>query len=259
MKLIPAFIRRRIVIEPKSIRWSGAVELSRAPWELSLELVNFGADSEYRRPWMLKIGLLPLSLFVGLPLPRRAIARARDGSERYGELDAWGVSFGLNRHDLMLHTRWGRRLGLWEYPLVNWRHIRTEVRRPDGSWVEAVESWEEERPGNKALAAWNGKPFKKPDGRERVSYPYRYELRSGDVQNVTAEVCAKRYVRRRKWFMWTRFAEWADYQLDITFSDEVGERSGSWKGGCIGCVWPLLPNETMESALSRMEAERKFA
>jgi hypothetical protein len=44
----------------------------------------------------------------------------------------------------------------------------------------------------------------------------------------------------------------------VVFSAEVGERSGSWKGGCIGCGYDLLPDELPEECLRRMERDRKF-
>lgn len=46
--------------------------------------------------------------------------------------------------------------------------------------------------------------------------------------------------------------------IDVEFNAEVGERTGSWKGGCIGCGYQMNPNETPLQALRRMEAERKF-
>jgi hypothetical protein len=46
--------------------------------------------------------------------------------------------------------------------------------------------------------------------------------------------------------------------IDIEFNDEVGERSGSWKGGTIGCSYAMLPTDTIESCLRRMEKEREM-
>jgi hypothetical protein len=46
--------------------------------------------------------------------------------------------------------------------------------------------------------------------------------------------------------------------IDIRFDQEVGERTGSWKGGCTGCGWDMLQCETPLEALRRMERERKF-
>jgi len=44
----------------------------------------------------------------------------------------------------------------------------------------------------------------------------------------------------------------------LGFDREIGERSGSWKGGCIGCGWDMKPGETAEQTLRRMESERTF-
>lgn len=89
---------------------------------------------------------------------------------------------------------------------------------------------------------------------EPESHRYAYTLRSGEVQKRTATI--KVETRR-----WTRY--WLPYQrlsryINIEFSDEVGERTGSWKGGCIGCSYEMLPNETPLQTLRRMEIERKF-
>jgi len=85
-------------------------------------------------------------------------------------------------------------------------------------------------------------------------HPYTYTLRSGEVQHRTAVIKAE----TREW---TRY--WLPFRLvkktiDITFSDEVGERSGSWKGGVIGCGYEMKPNETPLQTLRRMEIERTF-
>lgn len=43
--------------------------------------------------------------------------------------------------------------------------------------------------------------------------------------------------------------------IDIEFDDEVGERSGSWKGGILGMSHELLPNETIANSLKRLETK----
>lgn len=45
---------------------------------------------------------------------------------------------------------------------------------------------------------------------------------------------------------------------EVEFSDEVGERTGSWKGGTIGCSFDIQKGETAEQALKRMEKTREF-
>lgn len=57
---------------------------------------------------------------------------------------------------------------------------------------------------------------------------------------------------------WFPFIRTVNKSIEIQFNDEVGEDTGSWKGGCIGCGYNMLPNETPEMTLRRMEKERIF-
>jgi len=64
--------------------------------------------------------------------------------------------------------------------------------------------------------------------------------------------------RRPKWLTWIKLFSKVSRSIEIDFSSEVGEESGSWKGGCIGCSWQLKPNQTPLEALKEMESTRKF-
>ena len=90
------------------------------------------------------------------------------------------------------------------------------------------------------------------------THPYTYVLRSGEVQKRTATISKRRHILGRRVLRSLGWPVHISESIDIEFSDEVGERSGSWKGGCIGCSYELRPGETMEQSLRRMEAERKF-
>ena len=46
--------------------------------------------------------------------------------------------------------------------------------------------------------------------------------------------------------------------IKVEFDGEVGKDKGSGKGGCIGCSYNILPNETPEDCIRRMEKERNF-
>jgi hypothetical protein len=86
-------------------------------------------------------------------------------------------------------------------------------------------------------------------------YPYTYTLKNGTVQSRTATCTIERRRWHRKWFpLLTREST----VIDVEFSDEVGERSGSWKGGTIGCSYEIQADETVYDCLKRMEKERKF-
>jgi len=86
-------------------------------------------------------------------------------------------------------------------------------------------------------------------------HPYTYRLKSGVVQARTATCTLEKRKWHRKWFP---FLTRTSQVIDVEFSDEVGERSGTWKGGTIGCSYEMLPSETIESCLRRMEKERQF-
>lgn len=89
---------------------------------------------------------------------------------------------------------------------------------------------------------------------EPESHSYRYTLRNGTVQERTATIRVEDGRWTRNWLPRAKESRW----IDVQFSDEVGERTGSWKGGTIGCSYTMLPGETPLDTLRRMERERKF-
>ena len=119
--------------------------------------------------------------------------------------------------------------------------MRCEVMYPDGSLRD---------PGEK--------PWETNDGRLIEVHPYRYRLKSGEIQERKATV----YIEEREWrwrcFQWLPYPRMISRCISIEFDGEVGEGTGSWKGGAIGCGYEMLPNETIIGTLKRMESERKF-
>ncbi len=225
-----------ILREDHGIRCPGRFELSWRRWSLAAELIFSGTDDGDQWPWMIHLHILFLNIFVHFPLQRLPRSKREPWMR---EWQTWGFSF----CDDALHFRWNEASKVWWIPWLNKIHQRHEVRRADGSWVPFVGSWER---------------GKEPDGRQEFVLPYRYTLRNGTIQDRTATVCVERRAWRPKWFTWTKLFERERQSIDVLFSDEVGERSGSWKGGCVGCGWEMLPGETAEQTLRRMEAERKF-
>ena len=153
-------------------------------------------------------------------------------------LDRWGVYFDPDS----IVFSWGNKRGkrFW-FPWM-WDHCQSEVMRPDGTWVPYVASYDE---------------GKEPDGRLQETHPYTYTLKSGEVQNRMAIVYAERRTWRWRMFPWLPFRK-VRQSIDVNFDAEVGERTGSWKGGCVGCGWDMQPNETLLQTLRRMEMEREF-
>lgn len=92
----------------------------------------------------------------------------------------------------------------------------------------------------------------------KETHPYTYVLESGEVQERQATIRVKEMEWRRKGWMWSPFLNQVIKSIDVQFDKEVGERTGSWKGGTVGCGYELLPNESPYQCFKRMEKERKF-
>lgn len=125
--------------------------------------------------------------------------------------------------------------------------MRTSVKRWDGGW-------ENETKGNR-------KDFYKDIWKEVLwsqEYPFTYTLKSGEVQNRIATVRVEEREWRWHWFRWLPLTKKIKRTIDVHFNDEVGEETGSWKGGTIGCGYELLENETPLDCLRRMEKEIKL-
>lgn len=170
-----------------------------------------------------------------LPMLRRF---AREPHEM---MESWGVTY--TPDDGSLWLRWGKRYKILTLPWRKWEHVSHDVMRPDGSWVPFVGSWEHD---------------KTPDGRHTETHPYFYLLQSGERQERTATIHAERRIWRLSVLRRTQRFQRISTSINVTFSDEVGERTGSWKGGTIGCSYELRPNETPRECLRRMQSERRF-
>jgi len=178
------------------------------------------------------------SLFLKLPV-----------NTKYNECDppSYGVSFTDVDGDgwQQIHWHWGRKYWIWNMPwTLNW--VRTSRLLNDGiSWehetkMHRVDSWENKE------RYWAG------------TYPYRYLLKDGTAQHRYATLTVVERKWRRKWLMFTDLFSRTFRRIEIDFDREVGERTGLWKGGVMGCGYALRQGEHPERALRRMEAERLF-
>lgn len=125
--------------------------------------------------------------------------------------------------------------------------VRKSMQKKDGTWEHEVKGQKKDF----YLEKWQGILWE-------ATYLYLYTLKSGEVQerNATVQVCEMEW--RPRWFKWTSIFSKVSRYIDIKFDDEVGERTGSWKGGTVACSWELKPNETSLESLKRMEKERTF-
>lgn len=168
-------------------------------------------------------------------------------------MEAWGVYYS----ERSIVVCWGDKSKFIYMPWM-YEQVRHEVLRPDGSWVPYVGSWEEGplRVVNDRGATFGGK---EPDGRAIEIYPYKYMLRSGEIQERTATVYVERREHRWRWLTKLPWPRRRYQSIQVEFSDEVGERTGSWKGGVVGTGHAMKPGETARDTLRRMEKERVFS
>lgn len=144
-----------------------------------------------------------------------------------------------------LRFQWGSKsLCLW-YPW-DWKHVRRSWLNKDGS----LHHNESRRPGRAVV--------ERAPEETKETHPYTYVLKNGKVQHVTATIHGEEREWRWRAFTWLPYPRKVQRTINVDFSDEVGERSGSWKGGTVGCGYEWLPGESLEFALRRMELERKF-
>ena len=224
-----------VIAESCGLRAPGSFEVSWKRFGCALEFI-FDHDAEYGSPWMLHVHLLLLNLFLHFPCAFRPASK-RESWER--DWQQWGFSL----CDDAVHFHWNERNRIWSLPWFSSVHQRHEVRRADGSWVPFIGSWEQD---------------KETDGRQEFTFSYQYKLKCGEIQNRTATVFVERMAWRPKGFTWTGIFEKQRQSIDVAFDDEVGERTGSWKGGTVGCGYEMLSGETPEQTLRRMESERIF-
>ncbi len=221
-----------MIWERTGVRIPGTFELSWRGLGIALALI-FDPEPDYGWPWMLHVHFLFLNCFLHFPAPNISWDK-----EKYGEWKQYG--FSLFARDG--HFHWGYKCRIKDWPWA-YKFLKNEVLRPDSSWVPYVGSWERE---------------KQPDGRKVETFGYAYILKGGEVQHRMAEVYVERYTWRQRWLYWTSWKEKAVTSINVTFDGEVGERTGSWKGGTIGCSYEMKSRETPKRCLRRMEQERKF-
>ena len=201
----------------------------------------------------LNIGLIRGQFFIRLPFLDRVICDDANTMDN----PHWGVSWRWSQFESQIWLRWGRRSKMIEMPWCT-HHVVTQHLRADGTWAEAPIN--NLRDGGEWID-WR-------DGAWSEDLPYHYMLDNGEVQHVTATVRRSRSEHRWEWFgrgplsSWLRrvqpFGVKVFETIDIQFSEEVGSRRGSWKGGCVGCGYEMKPGEAPRHTLRRMQGERRF-
>lgn len=69
--------------------------------------------------------------------------------------------------------------------------------------------------------------------------------------NVICSISEREW--RQKWLIWTKLGAKVSRTLDVGFSEEVGSRRGSWKGGTISTGFNISKSKTIKEGLTAME------
>jgi len=131
----------------------------------------------------------------------------------------------------------------------NWEWIRTSCLAKNDTWINETKK-------NRNMEFWNKNKWK--DIIFSETYPYTYNTKYDDEQNCLATIRVQEREWRWKWFTWLKFPRLISKDIEIEFSDDIGERKGTWKGGTTGCNYKMKKGETPYDTLKRMERERKF-
>lgn len=215
----------------------GEIAYAKLGWDLRAE-VEFPSDwHEQSRVWI-RLGFAVFTICFSFPWKWVVPDHYQCSGPRYGFAffgDALWIYFGKD-HGTQDHKRYKAIYLPWA-----WEHVRHDYLNVDGSLNRRA------GPGD----------YNAPDD-TKATFPFRYVRRNGEVQNRTATINGEEREWRWRWFQWLPFPRMVKRTINIKFSDEVGEKTGSWKGGTIGCSYEWKHGEVQEMALLRMERDRKF-
>ncbi len=151
---------------------------------------------------------------------------------------------------------WWRHAHAWYFPwTLDWWSTDILEHKANLPFL-ACAIWSETKKSRRP--AFEGYEFRR-EAEKRVSevYDYTYVLKNGTVQKRKATVYVDRMEWRARWWPLIPRNQ-VRTCINISFDQEVGEKTGSWKGGCTGCGYEMLLSETPLETLRRMERERKF-
>lgn len=126
--------------------------------------------------------------------------------------------------------------------------VRSSRLLKDGTWVTETKGdkknfWEDE---------WKDKLWQE-------THKYIYVTEDQQIQDdIDATIGVSIMEWRPRWFRWTKMFAKVRKSIEIEFNNEVGNRRGSWKGGCTGCGYEMRDNESPLQTLRRMQRERSF-
>lgn len=186
--------------------------------------------SVYHEGGTLYFSPLFFSIYFKVPM----IINQRPGTEDYC------ARFGVSYHARAFQFSWRTACKIIHLPW-DWEHVRHTYLREDGSVHHHA-----------ARGEW-----KEPE-EIKSSHPYTYIRESGEVQERTATIYGDERECRWRWLKWLPWPRMIRRSISVSFDQEVGEGTGSWKGGTVGCGTDWRKGEPQVGALRRMERETRF-
>lgn len=185
-----------------------------------LHISMFGWHSMFRLPWKCKESIL------------------------WREEKKYGVSV----HDNTVFFHWGYDLKGWDIPFVNYgTAVRWDRYCGPEEFVDIPSNWGK----HPYRTGYDGGCEKPSTWTYNYTDPY-------DGKVVPCRFWVEELEWRPKWLRWTkRFAKVRRF-IEVEFSEEMGPRKGSWKGGTIGCGFNMLKGEHPTETILRMQKEYKF-
>lgn len=170
--------------------------------------------------------------------------------------DSWLSKNGSNRYGIAIHNQsfWiytggNGRYGMgkwiaWNFPFITQEWVRTSILLKENKWAHETQK--------------NRQQFYDQDWREKQDV-WHYDFTDKfDGKIIPTTIYIEEREWRPKWLTWTGLFKKVRRTIDVHFSDEVGKRKGSYKGGTVGCSYELLPGEDPIDCIKRMEKERDF-
>lgn len=224
---------------PRVLRWLGCFAWERGSlrfrWgEVSYNRFGFGLTySVYHETAHVCVHILWIALYLKAPM----LIRQRPGTED------WNARYGASTFEGAVHLNWRLRCKIVHMPWTWGSAVRWSVFDANGKKHPIVHQYDDG-------------PY--VDQRHIEKHPYVYVLRSGEIQHRTATIYGSEIEWRLRYTPWLPWPRKVSRSIDVRFDDEVGERTGSWKGGCIGCSYEWRDGESMRGCLQRMQHEREF-
>lgn len=166
----------------------------------------------------------------------------------FPEKEQWSYSdksWGVYYHMRSFNFNWGEK-HYWLRMPFDWEINSHEIMDKDGNFIDYDSDKHlctEDREKEKVYV---------------LETYYTYKRRNGEIQKAWAKATVERRVFKWYWFQWLPFPKKVYTSLWVEFDREMGEKTGTWKGGVVGCGIDMLPTETPIDALRRMEKTREL-